>query len=715
MNRTVKPAVVGALAYVVGMAAGGGVVAQTASTPDTRPPRIEDYATIESTVGGVPVYSFGNLVYIYGQSPDLLPGAVMQRGNSEGVVKIRPKKSWEIKHNLAGCEHEMTVRSPWTDSQPTLPIHLIDGDAETVWSSWGCALADGRPEWIRIDLPIETAVAAVALVCAKDFARRYPPFGAALPRRLEIKLSRDAAHWDTVFQSNSFVGDASGRTEIKFAPQRVKQIWVVGNDLPEAGKDAPHAAKWIGHVFSLGELEVLSPEGLNLALLSRGAGVTVSSTSYGLFNDRFTQDTLWGPLQYDLGNTWTRLGGDNGSFTWNFVELEKGQLRIDPRADESITQCVRNGVRVIMTLDFKGNWRYLNPPRKLHWPEARYRELNDNYSDPPGPVTQSPEMFRAYLKYIDYMVRHFRGRAALFEIGNEWNFAMSPAQYMKDVFAPTYAAIKKADPQAKVMLGSPVGGIGDVSRLVLECLGGAAGKAPISSRPGPQLDAIGWHPADYPNRAYFDGVRRLKKQCEALGFTGRCFATEIYAGAGYPPGQKTEPAPVATEMLMAKYLVRSLTGHSGLDMEAGPCHPHFTAFPHPQSLCRQTWPAQTVVPCQPTIAYYAWRTLATVLDDFYPAEFPVSFSGGQDLTCFTFQSADKTQRLVAVWLPIPDADRTTTTDCGLTLPGFPARKAWGIDIFNGTQQELTLTVAGDDAALKGLVIRDYPTYVRFEK
>jgi len=247
--------------------------AQGPQTPGDQPPRIEDYATIESRAGGVPVYSFSNLVYVYGQSPYLLPDAVIQRGNTNPVVKIKPKKSWEIKHNLAGCEHEMTVRSAWADSQPTLPIHLIDGDPETVWSSWGCAIADGRPEWIRIDLPLETEVASVVLVCSKEFSRRYPPYGAALPKQLEVKLSRDAAHWETVFESKSFAGDASGRTELKFAPRRAKQIWVVGNDLPEAGKDSPHAARWIGHVFSLGELEVRSPAGANLALLSRGAGI----------------------------------------------------------------------------------------------------------------------------------------------------------------------------------------------------------------------------------------------------------------------------------------------------------------------------------------------------------------------------------------------------------------------------------------------------------
>jgi hypothetical protein len=852
-------------------------------TPPTAasPPRIEDYATIEGMVGGVPVFSFGNLVYVYGQSPDLLPGSVIQRGNAKAVVKIRPKKSWEIRHNLAGSEHEMTVRSAWTDSHPTLPIHLIDGDPETVWSSWGCAIPDGRPEWIRIDLPLEAEVASVVLVCAKEFPKRYSPHGKALPKQIEVKLSRDGARWETVYENKSLAGDPSGRTELKFASRRAKQIWVVAKDLPEK-------ADWMGHIFSLGELEAHDRSGTNLALVSRGAGVRVSSTSYGLLNDRITQDLLWGPLQYDLGNKWVRVGPDNGSFTWNYVEIDKGELRIDPRADQSITECVRNGIQVIMVLDFKGNWRYQNPPRKMNWREARFREFNDNYSDPPGMVTQSPEMFQAYLKYVDYMVRHFQDRVTIFELGNEWN-GMPPEQYMRDFFEPTYAAVKKAAPQAKIMLGCPAGDLGTVSRAILACLGApsqfgihsgrllarggdvndiktctlvvadklslkdaavsidarnegqsgillrfqdtdnfllatyvphmkaiffhertggkwgeilasvpvpelgenlhltakvqaeratftvsdgrqtvrtshrvkqfhragavgftqltleqsfddfevadAQGKIlyreefngpdgtvpaglkyvggtpapnPIPKGLGPRIDGIGWHPTDYPEKAYFDGVRRLQAKCKSLGFKGRYYATEIYAGASYPPGQPTE-------MQMAKYLVRSLTGHSGLDMEAGPCHPHFTAFPHPQSLCRQTWPVQTLVPCQPSITYYAWRTLATVLDDFYPAEYPVSFSGKDSPTCFTFESGDKKQRLLAAWLPLADADETTSQECDVVFPGTVAQKAWGIDIFNGTEQELAVDHKGNDTVLRGILVKDYPTYLRIRR
>src|SRR5205814_6715443 len=118
------------------------------------------------------------------------------------------------------------------------------------------------------------------------------------------------------------------------------------------------------HLFSIGEAEVRDPSGNNLALVSRGAGVSVSSTSYALANDRFSADALWGPLQYDLGNTWVRVGVDNGLYLWHYVEHEKGKLEVDPRADEAITACVRHGIHVIMGLDFKGNWIYLNPPRK---------------------------------------------------------------------------------------------------------------------------------------------------------------------------------------------------------------------------------------------------------------------------------------------------------------------------------------------------------------
>src|SRR5262245_31808689 len=130
------------------------------------PPRIEDYATIEGYCNGNPVYAFG-FTYIYGVSPDLLPGAKLQVGNTRPITKLKLKKSWEIKHNLCGSTPAREPKTMWNNDQPLLPIHLIDGDPETAWSSRGAVDADVQPEWIRIDLPAETTVAAVVLVCCK--------------------------------------------------------------------------------------------------------------------------------------------------------------------------------------------------------------------------------------------------------------------------------------------------------------------------------------------------------------------------------------------------------------------------------------------------------------------------------------------------------------------------------------------------------------------
>src|SRR6266542_3313960 len=90
-------AAAGALARGImpGRSSGQGEEVSDTPVPSKRvsnSPNIEDYATIEAYANGVPVYSFGNVAYVYGVSPDLFPGAVMQEGNTQPAVKIKPKK-----------------------------------------------------------------------------------------------------------------------------------------------------------------------------------------------------------------------------------------------------------------------------------------------------------------------------------------------------------------------------------------------------------------------------------------------------------------------------------------------------------------------------------------------------------------------------------------------------------------------------------------------
>ena len=682
----------------------------------TRRPAMEDYATIEAECGGVPVYAFGYTL-VYGVSPDLMPGAVLQEGNTSPALKIRPKKSWEIKHNLCGSTPAREPKIMWNDDQPLLPIHLIDGDPETAWSSRGSTVPDAQPEWIRIDLAAESEVASVALVCSEVGPLKGTGFGGglkpgkALPGELKVMLSRDARQWETVYQNNNFSGPASGPAVIEFAPRRAKQIWIIGTNLKRV-------QAW-GHSFSIGEVEVRDPAGNNLALVSRGAGVTVSSTFYGYGMDRFTQDMLW-PIQYDLGFKWTRVGYDMGVFTWQYVEREKGKLEVDQRADAAITEAARNGVNVIMCLD-KGNWLYHKPPRKVDWKKARRTEMMETYFDhpgwpfdcPQGRPTDSHEMMAGYLRYVDYMVRHFKGRVAYYEICNEWN-GLGADKYLEIVKA-AIPVIRKADPGARIMLGS----IGSFDRnLILACL-----RAELDSKGGRRkkavaeaIDAIGWHPfyqthPDDPNyRRYRQDVAQFKNDCAALGFKGQYAATEWTWAAPYPGA-----AEWCSEMQKAKYSAQLMTAHCGMDVISLYNETFQTGrIDWDVTLLRNAFQGDPISAAQPQPIYYVLRTISTALDGFRSAEFPVRLKCDRELDFYTFRRG-RNEFMVAAWISGATSDGLVEAKCDIVLPGVQAKTAWAADSMNGTEQELRITRRSDATALKGILIKDYPIFIRLTR
>lgn len=659
-------------------------------------PNIEDYATIEAYCDGIPVYAFG-YTYVYGVSPDLLPGAVLQEGNTHPVIKIEPKKSWEIKRNLCGSTPAREPKTMWNDDQPLLPIHLIDGDSETAWSSRGGTVPDRQPEWIRIDLPALNMVASVALVCSQvgPSPGGELKVGKALPGDVTIKLSNDARQWETVYENKNFSGPDAGPTVIEFQPRPAKQIWIIANNLPIS-------LPW-GHAFSIGEVEVRDPIGNNLALLSKGAGVQVSSTYYGYGMDRFTQDMLW-PIQYDLGFKWTRVGYDMGMYLWSYVERERGKLQIDNRADEVITEAYNNGVNVILCLD-KGNWLYHDPPRKVDWKKSRVCEMMETYYDYQGWPHESKEMMDGWLCYVDYMVRHFKGRVAYFEIGNEWQ-GIGVDNYIKIVKA-TIPVIRKADPSARIMLGSTGGFDRDA---ILACLREGL---------GPELDAIGWHPwyqadPDTPAyRNYKQDVAEFKKECEALGFKGQYAATEWTWAAPYPGTTEW-----CSEMQKAKYSTQLMIAHCGMDIISLYNETFQTGkIDWDVTLLRNAFSVDPISPAQPQPIYYVFRTISTVVDDFHPAEFPVQFSCEQSETvmkkfdCYTLRRGDK-ELLIATWIPGKTKDGIVEEKSDITLLGVRAERAWAVDTINGTEQELNLIYSGSDTVLSGMLIKDYPVFIR---
>ncbi len=307
-------------------------------------------------------------------------------------------------------------------------------------------------------MPIEASVASVRLVCSNSF---YPNsnFGRALPKELTIKLSTDAWHWETVYINDKVDVNAEDGIDAKFTPRRVKQIWITANNF-QTRIHSPSSAGPITF-FSIAGVEVRDTDGENLALVSRGAGVTVSSTYFGHADNRLTQAELWAPLHYDMGMTWLRIAGaEAGAYDWGYFEHERGRCQFDPVLDAWLTDLQRCGVKLIWGLDIYGNPLYGNPPQTADWSQVRLQKFTD------GTLSQtmsldadfSPEMFAAYLRSVEFIVRHLKGRVYVYEVGNEftgcgWDDEIAE-RYMT-IFEKSYETVKRIDPAARVMPASP--------------------------------------------------------------------------------------------------------------------------------------------------------------------------------------------------------------------------------------------------------------------
>jgi hypothetical protein len=67
--------------------------------------------------------------------------------------------------------------------------------------------------------------------------------------------------------------------------------------------------------FSIAEVEAVDTKGVNVALLSRGAGATVSSTYYGDGLSGEEHDLYW-PIHCDLGDKWVRVNYWESVLQW---------------------------------------------------------------------------------------------------------------------------------------------------------------------------------------------------------------------------------------------------------------------------------------------------------------------------------------------------------------------------------------------------------------
>ena len=173
-------------------------------------------------------------------------------------------------------------------------------------------------------------------------------------------------------------------------------------------------------------------------------------------------DRWWWTRMFDAGVKWIRIGQYENSSdltSWDWIEQKRGVLKVPPGLDDYVDSLVDNGVEVQVQLLY-GNPMYTSPagrlpdsilpaPGSFHNPD---RSLYSVFWPP-----KSPEQIDAFVRYVKFMVNHFKDRIHYWALWNEqnidyWNPEPNPEDYgrLLKAFVP---AVHETDPQAKVIYG----------------------------------------------------------------------------------------------------------------------------------------------------------------------------------------------------------------------------------------------------------------------
>jgi hypothetical protein len=195
-------------------------------------------------------------------------------------------------------------------------------------------------------------------------------------------------------------------------------------------------------------------------------------------------DRWWWTRMSDAGTKWIRIGQYENSSdltSWDWIEQKRGVYAAPPGLDDDVNWLVDNGVNIQVQLLY-GNPMYTSPAGKLPdsvipEPGSFHNDDRSLYSVFWAPTT--PDQIAAFIKYVKWMVRHFRGRIHYWALWNEedigyWNPWGNPEQYgrLLKAFVP---AVHEADPEAKVIYGGQADPTRDFAKRVLDTCQCASG------------------------------------------------------------------------------------------------------------------------------------------------------------------------------------------------------------------------------------------------
>jgi hypothetical protein len=195
-------------------------------------------------------------------------------------------------------------------------------------------------------------------------------------------------------------------------------------------------------------------------------------------------DRHWWTSMFDAGVSWIRIGQyeNTSDYTsWDWIEQKRGVYAIPPGLDDYVDSLVDNGVKVQVQLLY-GNPMYTSPSGKL--PDAITPEPG-GFHNPDRSLysvfwpPKTPDQIAAFLKYVQFVVGHFRGRIQYYALWNEqdidyWNPEPNAEEYgrLLKAFVP---AVHAADAGAKIIYGGQADPSREFARRALDACDCAAG------------------------------------------------------------------------------------------------------------------------------------------------------------------------------------------------------------------------------------------------
>lgn len=352
---------------------------------------------------------------------------------------------------------------------------------------------------------------------------------------------------------------------------------------------------------------------------------------------------------------------------------------LSAEVDKTISEYADNGVKIVLILMSGSGVNF------------HFNEYDTTF--------KSDEDINTYLKFVSFVVQHFKGRIPCYEILNEPGF-ISVATYA-NLIKKVVPVIRKEDPAAKIIIGAIPGswengfpGYGDYQRFKLytDYLNDLLRAGVVDL-----VDGISWHPfyENVPSDPYYQDYPQIVQSSKDLafsqGFKGEYFADEILWSTSTVDDPNWDNGPPVSEGIAVKYFTRAITEHRGLDINV-------------------------------TINTFFQKTLLSpiqnindVLAGAMPVDMKLSLDPpikGNTVRSYAF-ALPNGDRLVALWTNGIAVEKDIGIKTTLTFHGLSASKVIGIDVLNGFEQELITEIKNGNLLIHDLLVRDYPLIIRF--